>query len=816
MKSLIVLCAIFFIVRGQLNQPCISNDTCQNTTNGPCAGDACICDPLSLTCRLRIGQSCMATGNFCQVGTICQGGVCLALEGRPCSEGLCVFGGDCVSGVCRAAPGFAWNPINQTYETCDPTCATCFLPGDSEACLSCADPAKSAINGICVCNTGAANGNGACMPCDPRCETCAVPQSPFGCTSCSLNTMTLISGVCFCPVGQAWNTATRNCELCHPSCATCSRPGNPNFCTSCFTGILIGGTCTNLTTPVVCRPGTAPNAAGVCLPCHYTCRTCLAPNNPTRCTSCVLGKRLVGGMCVPYKDVKYKKLAKLQRCPPLMASINGVCKCIRGYVGNSLSATASDTYCLPCDPSCLTCYAPENPNACTSCPRGYYLIGGVCTRTPLPPSPPPITCSPICRNCTVANNPYECTSCVMLNSQQRNGFCYCPAGSYNLSNVCVSPCDYPCTECFITNSSICTACPNGLLPLGGTCVCPNGTAFNDAGICAPCDVSCETCGQAGNPLACTSCTDSRATLVNGKCLCPDPLMTYNSSGLCVCPPNFIDAGGICILTVCPPGTFPSNGDCLPCTIPNCANCSSATTCSMCNPGYYLFNGLCYPCPPNCLTCNSSTVCTACRPGYILDQFGNCVRPCPACCPTCTFNALGQPVCLTCLNNFVFINGQCRTCSEGIPGCINCRNCACTKCMPGYFLFNATRCMACSAAIPNCEVCIDENTCIRCIPGYFFDVNLRRCIPSTTPPPPPIECPVGHFMDKRGNCVQCYYNCRTCIGYGPNMCTDCYPDSILYPEDGQIWGRCVCKGGYWFDDSRKCCQPPTVPKPKNLP
>ena len=805
-KSLLIVYAIFFLARAQLNQTCSSNATCQNLPFPPCTSTGCICDPLSLTCKLSLGQPCINGQGYCQIGTVCVGGICLATDSQPCSSGLCILGGNCINGKCRAAPGYAWDPVNAVYSPCSPTCATCFTPNDPSSCLTCTDSNKYATSGICVCSSGASSSNGACLACDPICATCAVPQSPFGCTSCALASMTLISGLCFCPVGMAWNPTTLACENCDSSCLTCTRPGSPNFCTSCVTGTLVGGTCSSAPTPVTCRPGTAPNANGICLPCHCTCKTCLAPSNPNRCTSCKQADRLVGGMCVPFK-VKYKKLKKKPvSCPSLMASINGVCKCIRGYVGNSLSPTTCDTYCMPCDPSCLTCYEAQNPSACTSCQKGLFLVGGICTiNISTPPSS--ITCSPICLNCTTANNPYECVTCAMSNSQQRNGFCYCAAGSYNFSNVCIAPCDYPCSECFITNSSICTACPVGLIPLGGTCVCPSGTAFNSAGVCAPCDVSCLSCAQAGNILACTTCTDIRATLTNGQCVCPDPLMSYNSSGLCSCPAGTLEVGSICISSLCPPGTFPVNGDCVACTLPNCANCSSLTTCTECNPGYYLlFNGLCAKCPATCLTCSSASLCTSCLPGYILDSFGRCVRSCPACCPTCTINSLGQVTCLSCLNNFIFLNSQCLTCSNAIPGCVNCKNCACTKCAAGYFLSNSTKCTACGIAIPNCEVCTNSNTCLRCTSPFVFDAYQRKCVIQT---PPPTSCPDGTYMDRSGICLPCYTNCKKCVGSGLNMCTECYPGSILYPQDSCAWGRCVCKGGQVFDHGRKCCQPATL-------
>lgn len=803
---ILILFFVIALISAQINMPCVTNDTCQNV-NAPCTNTNCVCDPQTLTCKLALGSPCTTTMNNCQTGSVCSEGICLALDGQSCEEGLCLTGGTCLQGICRAMPGFAWDPVTQTYLPCDPICETCFAPNNSLACLTCVDSDKQAIGGACVCLEGAADVTGQCLPCDVTCLTCAVPQTPYGCTACIVDTLTLVSGVCFCPDGMAFNNMTLACESCDPSCATCSIPGNPLFCTSCNVGTLVNGNCTtNPGNNTQCPNGTAPDANGICLPCDISCVTCLVPGNPNRCTSCTPDKRLVGGMCVPYK-VKYKKFKRPPTCcPALMASINGVCKCIRGYVGDSLSPSTSDTFCLPCDPSCLTCFEAENPQACTSCFKGMFLIDGVCSMTPF--EPPSIDCSPVCTNCTVANDPLQCTGCVLGNSQLENGICFCPAGNFNLSNLCVSPCDFPCAECFINDSSICTACPPDLLALGGTCVCPNGTALSSLGDCAPCNVSCSECALPDDPFACTNCTDPSATLTNGQCICPDPIMFINETGFCQCPEGQVDVGGICQFSLCPPGTFPNNGGCEECTLPNCANCSSLTVCTDCDPGFFLLGGRCIRCPTNCLTCDSATVCTLCAPGFNLVN-GKCVKACPACCLTCTYDAQGNPVCTSCLNSFVFTNGKCSACSVGIPYCANCRNCVCTRCQTGFFLQSPTQCTACNVALPGCLICNGPDVCLQCESGYVLDPATRTCFFQN---PGPGDCPEGTFMNKMGQCSPCFYNCKNCIGAGMNMCTECFPNAVLYPEAGTNAGRCVCQSNFYFDRNQRRCIPSTVAKP----
>eukprot|EP00826_Nyctotherus_ovalis_P047556 TRINITY_DN5483_c0_g1_i17.p1 TRINITY_DN5483_c0_g1~~TRINITY_DN5483_c0_g1_i17.p1 ORF type:complete len:803 (-),score=134.61 TRINITY_DN5483_c0_g1_i17:46-2454(-) len=787
MRLLIIFLAAS-VIHAQLNARCTSDNACRNKAF-PCTGNNCICDTEISTCKLRLGQICRAYPDGCQSGALCSAGRCLAGHDQNCTEGACLHRGVCINGKCRAEPGYAWNPVTQSYGPCDPKCATCYFPNDAQSCLSCADEDKVAIDGVCVCLDGAADEDDVCRECDGTCGSCAVPGSAYGCTSCAVDSMTLISGVCACPTETAWSEETKNCEPCDSSCATCSVPGDPNYCTSCNTGTLVNGNCVTdepEPEPVTCPPGTAPNQNNVCMDCHYSCRTCLIPGNPNRCSSCSRSKRLVGGMCIPFK-VKYKKFKRpCPRCPEFMASINGVCKCLRGYIGDSKVPGVSDNYCLPCDESCLTCYEANNPEACTSCYRWMYPLNGRCLPEPVTPIGPEIVCSPVCETCTVANDPDQCTSCAMANSVLSQGKCHCPAGTYNVSNTCTDNCAYPCTECFINDSSICTSCSEGMIPLGGTCVCPNRTALSPivplqpsrSGStqyrCLPCDVSCLTCGEPGNPLACTACADPQATLINGECLCPDAEMQFDGDGICTCPDGTTEDGGTCYGIVCPEGTFLYEGVCAPCEIPNCVACETPDVCAECEVGYYLDDGRCAQCAASCIACTGPDECTACEEGYELVN-GRCVEACPPCCTSCTFNDDG-PVCTSCIGNYVYINGQCSSCSEGIPHCANCRNCACTRCEAGYYLLDSTTCAPCNSTIPFCKICNGKDTCLQCEEGYRFDPTTRQCVSGITPPPTG-ECPEGTYKNKLGRCCDCYFNCKGCIGPGKNMCTECYPNAI---------------------------------------
>ncbi len=813
MRFLILLLSLYVAVRaqGQLNAVCSSDTDC---TNGvyPCTLSNCICDTTLIRCRLATGQSC--TNGYttqCHTGTICSNSRCVVSNGNNCSaDSDCLTHGVCVSGSCRADTGYAWNVVTSAYEACSADCATCYLPADNTTCLTCTDTAKYAYGGLCICSVGAPDSYGTCQSCDTTCSTCAVPLSPFGCTACAVTSMNLISGICFCPSGTAWNSVTLNCESCDTTCLTCSRPGNSAYCTSCSTGTPVNGVCGGSVTP--CADGTAQGASG-CEACDTSCRTCIEPGNSDRCSGCYTGYKLVGGICVSYTG--HSHTYRCKRCPSsLMLEMGGVCKCRQGYVGDSVSASVSDTYCLPCDSSCLTCYAPNNNNACTSCCSGYTTTNGTCAPTGSSSNQNPITnCASECATCIVSNDATECLTCNVAGAVQLNGVCYCPSNYFSTGGSCVTPCESPCTECYMNNPYICTACPSGMLALGGTCLCPNGTALDSSGNCVGCDISCISCAGGLNSNTCLNCRDTRITPVNGQCVCPDIMVINNSTGICACPSGYVEQNMACILGACGPGTYFNGSECLACNVVGCLNCSSATTCAECQAGYYLnSNSLCTTCPTNCPTCSSATVCTSCGTGFVLNSAGRCVKACPACCPTCRYDSSGQVTCLTCLAGTVYRSGQCMSCSAGIPNCLNCANCGCARCKAGYYKSTTGLCLSCSSTIANCQLCNNARTCYRCVSPYYFNVGLRRCVlRSVIDQPTNTTCPEGTYMDRYGVCRQCHNTCRCCAASGNYACTRCHSHAV-YRRWGS-GGMCVCVTGYYFDSVRRgCYQRSTLPRP----
>lgn len=199
----------------------------------------------------------------------------------------------------------------------------------------------------------------------------------------------------------------------------------------------------------------------------------------------------------------------------------------------------------PCYADCKTC-SGGNPNQCTSCPSGTFLV---------PESNPNNTNCKSCSSLHPISNGY-CTSCTQSSCSVVT--CYsgykvsgkscvkisCSAGQYLSGNTCYS-CHVACKTCTGSSMGDCTSCYDGLELKNGQCVrtsCPEGQYIS--GIysqnCSACDPSCKTC-SAGGENNCTSCP-SGSILQNGKCVqgntigkCPSE--TTKSSDGCCCAPN---------------------------------------------------------------------------------------------------------------------------------------------------------------------------------------------------------------------------------------------------------------------------------------
>lgn len=143
-------------------------------------------------------------------------------------------------------------------------------------------------------------------------------------------------------------------------------------------------------------------------------------------------------------------------------------------------------------------------------------------------------------------------------------------------------------------------------------------------------------------------------------------------------------------------------------MPNCAVCSSATSCLFCSAGYYKTGSSgvnsCEICPLGCATCLTGTNCTSCNIGFYLSSTS----------------------CNPCMNN-----------------CLGCSGSnTCLQCEIGYRLGATGSCVSCLSTINFCHSCI-----------YNFTASAFWCL----------SCQMGTYLQStNGSCVQCPQNCTNCI------------------------------------------------------
>eukprot|EP00347_Sterkiella_histriomuscorum_P014884 403359155 len=361
----------------------------------------------------------------------------------------------------------------------------------------------------------------------------------------------------------------------------------------------------------------------------------------------------------------------------------------------------------------------------------------------------------------------------------------CPPGHhYNMSYADCTPCDSPCLECSVYNSSKCFTCVDNYYFFNYTCLksdCPKGQYFSNAArICTNC-VS-----------PCTSCDDS------------------TSCNYCVPGYKYVDNfSGKCILkaTPCPAGTYDDPLGlpiCRKCPL-NCQVCSSTTVCTDCIDSFQLSqNGVCSPnqclineyfdaatskckaCSTNCESCNKNG-CQKCQNGFFLNEATRvCGKTCPA---------------------GYYANSQSNACMKCQSNCLECvtNNYTCTKCDSTTFMYNSAcvtqcpyigyynnvltrNCDPCNSA---CSVCINSvSDCVSCKPGSFY--SNRKCVNS---------CPVREYQTQYGFCYPCDPSCDVCFGAINTMCSKCMTGYYLLDTS------CLssCPPPYYADLVSKTCE-----------
>ena len=241
-------------------------------------------------------------------------------------------------------------------------------------------------------------------------------------------------------------------------------------------------------------------------------------------------------------EAQYVDVDTCKACSPSCASCTGGAEnkctnCISGRLRSapgptfSCVATCADGRfddngtCMPCDPSCLTCFGQMN-NQCVSCPPNIlrnltptnlscvskcptktYLVGDTC-----------MPCKPTCPTCS-GELISDCTSCMPTRIRSGTGLKFsclsgCPTGFYDNSGVCAL-CDPSCKTCTGPASNNCSSCNQGNYFSISTNICSTTRPLrnycdhinqkgDDYYRCDYCYWTCETCSKS---TLCNSCID---------------------------------------------------------------------------------------------------------------------------------------------------------------------------------------------------------------------------------------------------------------------------------------------------------------------
>ncbi|ELP85999.1 protein kinase domain containing protein, partial [Entamoeba invadens IP1] len=762
-----------------------------------------------------------------------------------------------LTGICTSCvSGYVLKTQQDTScESCttfDPKCITCAENG-VRSCVSCKDTYKPNPNGgFCIqcdstCLKGCDGTIGICLTCnnsyvpylEPKtsCEKCTDFDSK--CLACYPNErkcFECISG--FYPSNKNDETQGK-CIQCESTCLKCSP---------------LSGNCTQCQSTYVF---TSPHSE-MCESCadfDKYCDTCFSDytRNCSICTT-TSGKRpnIFGGVCIDCDST-----CVVNNCDRK----SGICnKCQQNYVFDN-PKKQSCILCKNFDINCKTC-SPDFMRKCIECNTNYYptkqnngdvicvkcdgTCGGLCSTT-----------TGFCRQCAdeyIPTNPisFHCESCSNLNVncsqciKDERKCKTCKSNMYpNLNGVCID-CDKSCNLVCDTTNGNCINCLSNYVHNTAnlsTCIpcitfdknclvcstdyspkciqCNNFYYPNTMGICIPCGsgclqcdtkngqcivcelnyvfndktgITCESCNTFD--INCSNCSSSFERMCI-KCTTTD---NYPQNGMCKpCDPT---CGGSC---------DPQNGKCLTCQndfvfkLPQTTSCESCTT----------FDSKCTTEPGSCSS-NYTRACNKCITNYYPGANGMC-QICDSSCGGVCDTTNGT--CLSCENNFVFINSESKTCQKCSLFDTNCNKCAtdfsrkCIECIENYYPNSEGKCVQCDSSCNKkcntqtgfCTGCINNYVMsgLKCIPCNTFNINCSIC--DSTGLQKCVTCN-NHTFASNGNCVECSDKCEKCDGSNGH-CTACGENQVLKKDETNTCEKCtdfdpkcaICAS----DSSRNC-------------
>jgi hypothetical protein len=645
-------------------------------------------------------------------------------------------------------------PLSNYYSSSSTSgfCFSCWAPETTSCTLrnsglfaakSCNSPLILNNVSECVCGNGYYYDGSTCATCDALCSTC------FGagkdkCLTISASVPQLLLHpqlkVIYAQEGYEHTTTNPYNVACNTLTLRCSLVNPQNIPLKCAEGadIASSGLCE-------CKyQYKQVTGRNYCEPCHWTCDSCTAPFIDNGCDWC---------------------LNQL-----MVMNVGGVCKCLNGDPRDPITGLCPKS----CPPDCYKC---STSTTCSDCYDQATVVNGRCVCNSGYGFNSHYKCVSCDKNCSTCDpkNYTQCTSCRI--PDQIPPSCKCPTGRYfdNIEQFCM-PCHVRCKECFGTGVNHCSSCNyTGILPIGGLCGCPTGMFWNSSNQCQNCAPMCKECLSSS-----TKCIECRpgATLSNGRCLCPGPMLSIPSG--------------------CPP---PYNGSCNL----SCLTCSGSTEndCLSCNINSYFFEGKCLCLGSKfmntslgtCQNCNgcakcsyfSGDICTSCGDGAFLNVTTSKCQ--------CLPNFSGLSSTGGCSTPFTCADKGCAACTDSTP------TSPCLICKSQYAILNNSKCTCpqgmyrdsvglCQYCLPTCYGCTNNTECSECLPPAKLNTTSKLC-----------TCNSSQFINPAGYCLDCHQSCLTCTALHNRGCTTCKPPAVLQPE-----GWCKCPQYTVMNETTFNCDP----------
>ena len=497
---------------------------------------------------------------------------------------------------------------------------------------------------------------------------------------------------------------------------------------------------------------------------------------------------------------------------------------------------------------------------CTTCPAGYYCLGGNTTAAPCPVN-----------SFSAPGTRIEAACACNQGFVRRGSICYCPPNTYLPA----------------PHSTACAACPEASVCAGDNLAVPCAqnaivvsTGPGTPGVCACAPGYYQAANDSA--LVCIECPGGYFCAGNGTLArCWDHSTSGNGSATCRCLPGYTGSDGACricpagsfcptgLAGLCPPGTYaaaPGTTACTVCPTNSGTQAPGATSSSqcVCAPGFTGVPGagLCYACPPGGYCPGFGIIMLPCGPGtyqtgYGFNSSGDCTL-----CGQGTYStgegALSPDTCTGCAAGSyqtglggTSAGSACRPCGPGSYGALQgqsaCDLCpegtvlsstgasspsACTGCVAGSYqtgrgMTSVSACTPCPAGTFQTALGMGNvSGCLLCRPGTFqpdrgqpFEQGCQLCAAGTVQPlrggtrrDQCVPCAPGSYQPIPGSEAQACPLCpagtyQTGRGIGPaSACVSCPPGAFQPVQGANASAACApCPAGtYQPDPASSAC------------